>query len=191
MDTNGPVILKRDVEASVVPAGTKVTLLAGEEAHITQSLGGTYTVVVNGNMFRIESKDADALGLEPAAKPQPPAAGAAAPTGPETPETVEKKVWDQLRTCYDPEIPVNIVDLGLIYDCKIAPIPASDNLYKVDVRMTLTAPGCGMGPVLQQDVENKLMSIEAVDDVAVELVWEPQWNQGMLTDAAKLQLGLM
>src|SRR5271165_2663104 len=100
MDTNGPVILKRDVEASVVPAGTKVTLLSGEEAHITQSLGGTYSVVVNGNMFRIESKDADALGMEPAAKPQPPAAGAPSPAGPETPETVEKQVWDQLRTCY-------------------------------------------------------------------------------------------
>ena len=141
-------------------------------------------------MFRIESEDADALGLEPTIKPSTPAAGAAV-AGPATPETVEKQVWDQLRTCYDPEIPVNIVDLGLIYDCKIAPIPASNNLYKVEVKMTLTAPGCGMGPVLQQDVENKLMSIEAVDDVAVELVWEPQWNQGMLTDAAKLQLGLM
>ena len=96
-----------------------------------------------------------------------------------------------MRSCYDPEIPVNIVDLGLIYDCKIEPIPGAQNSYRVGVKMTLTAPGCGMGPTLQQDVQNKLLSIEAVDDVNVELVWEPQWNQGMLTEAAKLQLGLL
>jgi probable FeS assembly SUF system protein SufT len=180
------VTLKRDVEASVVPVGTKVTLNAGVEAYITQSLGGTYTVVVNGNMFRIENKDADALGMEVAAKPAP-----AAASGPVTPEQLEKEIWNQMRTCYDPEIPVNIVDLGLVYDCKIAPIAGAQDSFRVDVKMTLTAPGCGMGPVLQQDVQNKLMSIEVVDDVNVELVWEPQWNQGMLTEAAKLQLGLM
>jgi probable FeS assembly SUF system protein SufT len=189
MDSDEPLILKRDVAASVIPVGTRVTLKAGEEASITQSLGGTYTIVVNGNMFRIEGKDADALGLEPG-KPAAPAA-TSAPSGPMTRENVEKQIWDQLRTCFDPEIPVNIVDLGLIYDCKIDPIAGSDNLYRVDIKMTLTAPGCGMGPVLQQDVENKLMSIDPVDEVHVELVWEPQWNQGMLTEAAKLQLGLM
>jgi probable FeS assembly SUF system protein SufT len=184
-----PVTLKRDIEAAIVPVGTKITLKAGEEAYITQSLGGTYTVVVNGNMFRIENKDADALGMEPEAKPATPPEKSLG--GKVTPEQLDKEVWDQLRTCYDPEIPVNIVDLGLVYDCKVAPIPGSQDLYRVDVKMTLTAPGCGMGPVLQQDVQNKLMSIEAVDDVNVELVWEPQWNQGMLTEAAKLQLGLM
>ncbi|MDB6021519.1 MAG: FeS assembly system protein SufT, partial [Pedosphaera sp.] len=183
-----PVILKRDVEASVVPMGTKVTLQSGEQAYITQSLGGTYTVVVNGNMFRIESKDADALGMEAAAKPATPNPIA---NGPVNVEQMEKEIWNQMRSCYDPEIPVNIVDLGLIYDCKIQPIPAAQNSYRVDVKMTLTAPGCGMGPTLQQDVQNKLLSIEAVDDVNVELVWEPQWNQGMLTEAAKLQLGLL
>jgi probable FeS assembly SUF system protein SufT len=188
MQTNEPVTLKRDVEASVVPVGTKVTLNAGETAYITQSLGGAYTVVVNGNMFRIEGKDADALGLEIAAKP---AAASAIAGAPVNAENLEKEVWNQMRTCYDPEIPVNIVDLGLIYDCRIAPIPAAENSYRVDVKMTLTAPGCGMGPTLQQDVQNKLLSIEAVDDVNVELVWEPQWNQGMLTEAAKLQLGLL
>ena len=177
-------ILTRDVEASVVPIGTKVTLQQGETAHITQSLGGTYTVVVNGNMFRIESKDADALGLEV------PVAPATAPvSGPMTQEELEKKVWEQLKTCYDPEIPVNIVDLGLIYDCHLTPIGA-DN-YKADVKMTLTAPGCGMGPVLAQDVQNKLISLEPIDEANVELVWDPPWNQGMMTEAAKLQLGLL
>ena len=181
-----PKILTRDVEASVVPIGTKVTLQKGETAHITQSLGGTYTVVVNGNMFRIESKDADALGLEAPVAPVPAPAAAG---GPVTPEELEKKVWEALKTCYDPEIPVNIVDLGLIYDCQLTPIGAEN--FKADVKMTLTAPGCGMGPVLAQDVQNKLVSIEPIDEANVELVWDPPWNQGMMTEAAKLQLGLL
>src|SRR6266542_2545217 len=132
--------LTRDVEAAVVPVGTKVTLMKGEQAHITQSLGGSYTVIVNGNMFRIESQDADALGIQAEAKPT------TATSAPVTQELLEKQVWDSLKTCYDPEIPVNIVDLGLIYDCHLTPIGA--NNYKADVKMTLTAPGCGMGPVL-------------------------------------------
>jgi len=172
----------------VIPVGTKVTLLAGEQAYITQSLGGSYTVIVNGNMFRIDGKDADALGMEVAAKSAPVSGSYG---GPITHEKLEKEVWNQLRSCYDPEIPVNIVDLGLIYDCKIEPIAGASESFKVDVKMTLTAPGCGMGPTLQADVQNKLLSLEGVDDVNVELVWEPQWNQGMLTEAAKLQLGLM
>jgi len=183
MQSNEPVSLGRDVEASVVPVGTKVTLQKGEQAHITQSLGGSYTVIVNGNMFRVEGKDADALGLEVADRKT---SGA---SGPATQEAVEKEIWNQLKTCFDPEIPVNIVDLGLIYDCHVEPITA--NSFRASVKMTLTAPGCGMGPVLQQDVQNKLLCIEAVDDVAVELVWDPPWNQSMLTEAAKLQLGLM
>jgi probable FeS assembly SUF system protein SufT len=178
-----PKILTRDVEAAVVPIGTKVTLQKGEQAHITQSLGGSYTVVVNGNMFRIADQDADALGLEVKAAP------VIANTGPLTLETLEKQVWEQLKTCYDPEIPVNIVDLGLIYDCHLTPIGASN--YKADVKMTLTAPGCGMGPVLAQDVQNKLVSIEPIDEANVELVWDPPWNQSMMTEAAKLQLGLL
>ncbi len=177
-------ILTRDVEASVVPIGTKVTLQKGEQAHLTQSLGGTYTVIVNGNMFRIESKDGDALGMEVQAAPVTTTA-----TGPLTQEELEKKVWESLKTCYDPEIPVNIVDLGLIYDCHLTPI--GTNNYKADVKMTLTAPGCGMGPVLAQDVQNKLISLEPIDEANVELVWDPPWNQGMMTEAAKLQLGLL
>ena len=180
-----PKILTRDVEASVVPIGTKVTLQKGETAHITQSLGGSYTVIVNGNMFRIGENDADALGLEAKAA----SVATAAPAGPLTQEELEKKVWEQLKTCYDPEIPVNVVDLGLIYDCHLTPIGESN--YKADVKMTLTAPGCGMGPVLAQDVQNKLISLEPIDEANVELVWDPPWNQGMMTEAAKLQLGLM
>jgi len=184
MNANESITLTRDVEASVVPVGTKVTLQKGEQAYITQSLGGAHTVVVNGNMFRIDGKDADALGLEAAARP-------ANVTGqPRSKEELDKEVWNQLKTCYDPEIPVNIVDLGLIYDCQLS--PAGDGgSYKADVKMTLTAPGCGMGPVLAQGVQNKLLSVEEIDEANVELVWDPPWNQGMMTEAAKLQLGLM
>jgi len=182
MNGNAPVTLTRDVDASVIPVGTKVTLQRNEQAYITQSLGGSYTVIVNGNMFRIEGKDADALGLEVTQK----AASAATSV---TAEELEKQLWEQLKTCYDPEIPVNIVDLGLIYDCHITPL--GGNSYRVEVKMTLTAPGCGMGPVLAQDVQNKLLGLDGVDDVAVELVWDPPWNQAMMTEAARLQLGLM
>jgi len=180
-----PKILTRDVEAAVVPIGTKVTLQKGESAYITQSLGGSYTVVVNGNMFRIGEADADALGFEVAVRPAITATG----TAPMTQEELEKKVWEALKTCYDPEIPVNVVDLGLIYDCHLTPI--GENNFKADVKMTLTAPGCGMGPVLQQDVQNKLISLEPIEEAIVELVWDPPWNQSMMTEAAKLQLGLL
>src|SRR5512133_1973926 len=135
MNGSDVITLTRDVDAAVIPVGSKVTLQKGEQAFLTQSLGGSYTVIVNGNMFRIEGKDADALGLEPAAKP--------ASTGaPVSQEQLEKEIWNQLRSCYDPEIPVNIVDLGLIYDCHLTPLGASS--FRVEVKMTLTAPGCGM-----------------------------------------------
>jgi probable FeS assembly SUF system protein SufT len=182
MHSRDPVILSRDCDASLVPAGTRVTLQKGETAYITQSLGGSHTVIVNGNMFRIDGKDADAIGLEPAQR-------LTLPSGPATPEALEKVVWDAMRTCFDPEIPVNIVDLGLVYDCNVKPQPPAG--ARVDVKMTLTAPGCGMGPVLVQDVQMKLLSIEGIDEANVELVWDPPWNQGMLTEAARLQLGLM
>jgi probable FeS assembly SUF system protein SufT len=185
MNPNEPVILKRDVEAAVVPVGTKVTLAKGETAYITQALGGSYTVVVQGNMFRIDGKDADALGLETAASP---ATSGSAPAA-TTPEALEKQVWDALKTCYDPEIPVNIVDLGLIYDCRLTPM--GERSYRADVKMTLTAPGCGMGPMIAQDVQNKLLCLESIDEATVELVWDPPWNQNMMTEAAKLQLGLL
>src|SRR5512140_44222 len=151
MSSSDPVTLTRDVEAAIIPVGTQVTLQKGEQAYITQSLGGSYTVIVNGNMFRIDGRNGDALGFEPVSKP--------ASTGaPVTHEELEKEIWNQLRSCYDPEIPVNIVDLGLIYDCHLTPLTA--NTYKVDVKMTLTAPGCGMGPMLAQDVQNRLLGLE-------------------------------
>jgi probable FeS assembly SUF system protein SufT len=184
MHPTDPIILTRDVEAAVVPVGTPVTLQKGEQAYITQSLGGTYTVVVNGNMFRVEGKDADALGLE-VARPSVRPAG----VGPRKVEDLEKEVWDQLKNCYDPEIPVNVVDLGLIYDCKLTPL--AEGSHKADIKMTLTAPGCGMGPVIAQDVQNRLMRMEGIDEANVELVWDPPWNQAMMTEAAKLQLGLL
>ena len=184
MNFNDPITLTRDVEGTMVPAGTKVTLQQGGQAIITQSLGGNYTVVVNGNMFRLEAKDADALGFEVAAKP-------IATTGtPGTAEEIEKEAWIRMRTCFDPEIPVNIVDLGLVYDCHFAPLGAPDR-YKVDVKMTLTAPGCGMGAAISKDVETKLLSIDGIDEANVAVIFEPQWNQAMMSDAAKLQLGLM
>ena len=173
----------RDVEAAVVPAGTVVTLLAGEKAYITQSLGGSYTVIVNGNMFRVEGRNADALGQQHV----PTAAEKAGKAG--SREELEKLAWDQMRTCYDPEIPVNVVDLGLIYTCEFETLGADS--YRVNVKMTLTAPGCGMGPTIQQDVQNKLLCVESIDEAIVELVWEPQWGKEMMSEAAKLQLGLM
>src|SRR5258708_33942661 len=158
MTTNQTVNLARDVEASVVPVGTKVTLVKGEEAYITQSLGGSYTVIVRGNMFRVEGKDADALGLEVTAAPVSGSAGQQAP-----PEQLEKEIWQALRTCYDPEIPVNGVDPGLIYDCKV-PLPATGGGNQADIKMTLTAPACGIGPVFSQHVQHKLLSIEGIDE---------------------------
>lgn len=189
MEPKGPITLHRDVAAAIVPAGTRVTLLAGETAHLTQALGGSYTVVVNGNLFRIDGRDADALGFEPTPT------AAAAPATPRTREDVERLVWDALKTCFDPEIPVNIVDLGLVYSCQVEPLPNPSNpspsaTFRVGVKMTLTAPGCGMGPVLQQDVQNKILALDDVAEVNVDLVWDPPWNQAMMAESARLELGL-
>ena len=184
MNANDPVTLTRDVEAAVVPVGTPVTLLKGEQAYVTQSLGGSYTVIVNGNMFRISGQHADALGFEQTAAPASASAGSSA-----TPEQLEKQAWDALRTCYDPEIPVNIVDLGLVYDCAIEQSEGSP--AKVQVKMTLTAPGCGMGPTIAAEARQKVMSVDGVGDAAVDLVWDPPWNQAMISEAGKMKLGLI
>jgi probable FeS assembly SUF system protein SufT len=185
---NDEILLKRNCEAVLIPAGTRVTLQAGEPVIITQALGGSFTVIINGNMARIEARDADALGQAPASEP-----AAAAPSAPAVPadgaQIEEEQIYAQLRTCYDPEIPVNIVDLGLIYDMQILPLPVGGN--RVEIKMTLTAPGCGMGPVLQQDVEAKVSAIPGVKEAAVFLVWDPPWSREMLSEAAKLELGLM
>jgi probable FeS assembly SUF system protein SufT len=179
------IILKRDCEAVLIPAGTKITLQAGEPVVITQALGGSYTVIIHGNMARIDSQNADAIGKVPTVAPTDEAATTAAGNQ----NVTEEQVFEKLRTCYDPEIPVNIVDLGLVYDMQIQPLPAGGS--RVEIKMTLTAPGCGMGPVLQQDVESKVSSIPGVKEAGVFLVWDPPWNREMLTEAARLELGLM
>jgi probable FeS assembly SUF system protein SufT len=178
------IILKRDCEAVLIPAGTKITLQAGEPVVITQALGGSYTVIIHGNMARIDARNADAIGKEAT-----PAATNETATPQQDATVTEEQVMEQLRTCYDPEIPVNIVDLGLVYDLQIQPMSAGGS--RVEIKMTLTAPGCGMGPVLQQDVETKVASIPGVKEAAVLLVWDPPWNREMLSEAARLELGMM
>lgn len=182
MRSNEIVSLTRDCEAVLIPAGTQVTLPAGQQVTITQALGGSYTCYVEGSLVRIDSKDADALGKSL----QETSADSAELTGDGTVD--EKLVWEQLATCYDPEIPINIVELGLIYECHIVPLPEGGN--RIDIKMTLTAPGCGMGAILQADVANKVKSVPNVTDVNVELVFEPQWDQSRMTEAARLQAGL-
>ncbi|MCO4812131.1 MAG: putative Fe-S cluster assembly protein SufT [Gammaproteobacteria bacterium] len=179
--TNEPVNLIRDVSAIIIPAGEAVTLHEGTEGFITQALGGSFTVYVEGNLFRISGADADALGKEPVPPPAIPENA--------TDKDIESVIWEQLKTCYDPEIPVDIVNLGLIYRCDIAPL--GDGQRSVSVDMTLTAPGCGMGEVLVQDAREKIAVIPTVSDVTVELVFDPPWNVGMMTDEARLQTGLM
>jgi probable FeS assembly SUF system protein SufT len=184
MNSPEVVVIKRDCEASLIPSGARTVLPAGAEVRITQSLGGSYTIWFDGGMARIENRDADALGKEVQANPF-----AALDGAPLTHEEMEKQVWEQMRSCYDPEIPVNIVDLGLVYDTAIT--PQTERGARVEVKMTLTAPGCGMGASIAADVESKIRSIPGVGDVEVALVWDPPWNQAMMTEAAKLQLGLM
>lgn len=184
MHQNSIVILTRDVDAAIVPVGESVVLQKGEQARITQSLGGGYTVIVNGNMFRVAERNADALGIEVTR------AASASGGEPRTETDLEREVWNQLRTCYDPEIPVNIVDLGLVYHCTLSLIP-TDNRYRVEVRMTLTAPGCGMGPTMVHEVRDKLFSLEEIVEADVELVFDPPWNQAMMSESAQLQLGLL
>lgn len=176
-----PVILQRDVRAVIVPAGVEVKLRAGSVGTLTQSLGGSFTVYVEGNLFRIAGPDGDAIGKEPLPRPELPAGA--------TDADVEKLVWDQLRTCFDPEIPINIVDLGLVYDCRVT--VNDDGTRDVAVKMTLTAPGCGMGEVLVADVRDKLLMIPTVQKADVELVFDPPWNQSMMSEAARLQTGMM
>ena len=169
--------LLRDVDAFVVPSGDEVKLLAGNLVQITQALGGNYTVLINGNMVQITSENADALGLEIQEETLGNSGG-----------NLEQQVWDQLKTCYDPEIPVNIVELGLIYDLNIK---ESDTGQKINIKMTLTAPGCGMGPVIADEVERKVNGIEGVESVNVELVWEPMWTREMMSESAQLELGML
>jgi probable FeS assembly SUF system protein SufT len=173
--------LSRDLEAVAIPYGDRIPLPTGTTVYITQSLGGSFTAVTDmGYMVRIEGKDADAIGEQ-------------APQQPSEEElkskSLEERAWDQLKTCYDPEIPVNMVDLGLVYGCEVAPLDGGGS--RVRVQFTLTAPGCGMGDYLKRDVEQKLAALPGVSEVDVEVVLDPPWDQSRMSDAARLQLGLM
>jgi len=176
------VELSRDCEAVQIPAGHTLTLPKGTTAFITQSLGGTYTLQVPtyGGLYRIAGKDADALGKEVA--PQ------AADTGAAAPADLEAQVWEQLKSCYDPEIPVNIVDLGLVYDMQISTLP--DGANRVDVKMTLTAPGCGMGTTIALDARHKLLDLPSVEEADVEVVWDPPWSPQMISPEGRQLLGM-
>ena len=175
------VTLSRDCEAIQIPAGNVTTLPAGTEVDITQTLGGTYTVHANGGLFRISSQNADALGL----KVEPAPAAQAAASGD---SVTEPMVWETLRSCYDPEIPVNIVDLGLVYDMGIEPLPTGKK--KVFVKMTLTAPGCGMGATIAGDAQQRILMLPDVEDASVEIVWDPPWHQSMITPEGRRLLGI-
>jgi len=176
-----PFVVNRDVKAVLVPAGIEVKLRPGSVGYVTQALGGSFTVQVEGNLFRIAGVDGDAIGREPPVPIElPPNA---------TDADVEALAWDQLRTCYDPEIPVNIVDLGLVYSCTIH--RREDDARYAKVQLTLTAPGCGMGEVLVQDAKDKLEQIPTLVNADVELVFDPPWSREMMSEAARLQTGMM
>ena len=178
------VELTRDCEAVQIPVGNTVTLPAGTSVDITQTLGGTYTVHAMGGLFRIAARDADSLGLNPAE-----AASAAANAKPDASAAVnEQAVWEVLRSCYDPEIPVNIVDLGLVYDLAIE--PTGSGRSRVSVKMTLTAPGCGMGGVIARDAQERLLLLDGVEAADVEIVWDPPWHQSMISAEGRRILGL-
>jgi probable FeS assembly SUF system protein SufT len=172
--------LARDVEVAAIPYGDTLTLTAGTTVFVTQALGGSYTAMTDrGYMVRIEGKDGDAIGEAVVAEPtEAELAG----------KSLQERAWDQLKTCFDPEIPVNIVDLGLVYKCETAPVDGGE---KVTVHLTLTAPGCGMGDYLKRDVEQKILALPGVKEADVQVVLEPAWNQTMMSDAARLQLGMM
>ena len=182
MNDTSSVKLTRDCEATLIPAGTPMALPAGTVVQITQDLGGSYTLRTDFGLFRIANKDADALGLTPSAT------GAPAQTAPAAGPVTEQAVWDALKTCYDPEIPVNIVDLGLVYDMTIE--PAAGGQSRVSVKMTLTAPGCGMGPSIAHDAQQKLVSIPGVTDATVDIVWDPPWHHSRISPAGRATLGL-
>ncbi len=175
-----PFALQRDCDAVLVPAGDEVVLPAGQIGYITQALGGSFTVYVEGNLFRVAGENADALGKEPPAPLELPEDAADS--------DVEKLVWEQLRTCFDPEIPINIVDLGLVYDVSIDHL--KDGSRSVYIKLTLTAPGCGMGDILVSDAQEKVGMIPTVSDTDVDLVFDPPWNYSMMSDAAKLETGM-
>ncbi|MDE1170832.1 MAG: putative Fe-S cluster assembly protein SufT [Verrucomicrobium sp.] len=183
MSSEETVSLRRAARGVKIPSGDPIEMPEGSQVTITQSLGGSYTVLyANAYLVRVDSRDADALGKEAAAQPED--SGDGAPPD-------EAKIFDQLKLVFDPEIPVNIVDLGLVYDCKVSALEGQEGKYRVDVKMTLTAPGCGMGPVIAGDAREKILGVPGVGDANVELVWSPPWSQGMISELGRMQLGLI
>ncbi len=177
---NEPVVIQRDVDAVMVPGGQSIRLKLGLAGYITQALGGSFTLYVEGNLYRLDGAQADAIGKEVVRAPElPPDA---------TEADVRELAWQQMRGCFDPEIPINIVELGLVYECEVS--SASPTERSIRVRMTLTAPGCGMGDVLVQDVQHRLAQIPTVQHVDVALTFDPPWNQSMMSEAARLQTGM-
>ena len=184
MNMREEVTFSRIAEGIMIPSGERVLIPNGSHATITQSLGGSYTLITDrGLMVRVSGKEVEAIGKTPQNAPE------AVQAEEVTPEKLERLVWDQLKTCYDPEIPVNIVDLGLVYLCEVQ--PAEGGGQDVKIKMTLTAPGCGMGPVLAHDVKQKIESLPGVKSADIEVVFDPVWDRSMMSDAAKLQLGMM
>jgi len=181
MNDNREIELSRDCDAIQIPSGNPIVLPKGTAVIVTQSLGGTYTVATPGGLARIELKDADALGLSTTPGDESLKVKSEGP--------IEDAVWSQLKTVFDPEIPVNVVDLGLIYDCKVSEKDGGGK--SVLVRMTLTAPGCGMGPAIAADARSRILALEGVDDAEVELVWDPPWNQSMISEEGRMKLGLV
>lgn len=179
--TSEPVKFERDCDVVLVPQGDNVQLPAGTVGYITQALGGSFTVFVDGNLFRVAGENADAIG-KTAPKPL-------ALDDTEDDDAVEKLVWAQLRTCFDPEIPINVVELGLIYDCQIE--RQADGQRKVAIQMTLTAPACGMGDVLVDDVRSKVERVPTVSEADVDLVFDPPWGRHMMSEAAQLETGML
>jgi probable FeS assembly SUF system protein SufT len=182
---NDPIKTSRDAEVVAVPAGHTLTLPAGTEVVVTQALGGSYTLLVPsyGGLFRLANRDADAIGKEAAA------AESAGETVRLSPEELEKRIWEALKTCYDPEIPVNIVDLGLIYDMQV--LALTDGTSRIEVKMTLTAQGCGMGTSIAADARYKLMEIPGVSEADVLVVWDPPWTPEKISPEGRTLLGIV
>jgi probable FeS assembly SUF system protein SufT len=178
---NEPVTFARDCPAVLIPAGERVTLPEGSKGFMTQALGGSFTIYIEGNLFRIAGSDGDAIGKTPLFAPDVPEDA--------TEAEIEAAVWQQLRTCYDPEIPINVVELGLVYECRIERGESEQRVVKI--KMTLTAPGCGMGEILAEDVREKVGLIPTVERADVELVFDPPWNQSMMSEEARLEAGLL
>jgi probable FeS assembly SUF system protein SufT len=188
MHSNEEIVLVRDTEATIIPSGDEHTLPAGTKVAVSQALGGSVTVRTAQGLYRIAGKDIDALGdsaesLLASASEETAEASADEPFN-------EDQVWEAMKKCFDPEIPVNVVDLGLIYDLKLSEPDSADGRYRVDIKMTLTAQGCGMGPVIAEDVKNSVESLGSISEATVDIVWDPPWTPHMISEEGRKKLGI-